>query len=65
MPRPAAPLAAIRAGLALAVVWAVPLLGLSAVIWGLWALGGGAVLSVLGWYFDALLWLAAIPVGAI
>jgi hypothetical protein len=62
---PASPLAAIRAGLALAGVWAVPLLGLSAVIWGLWVLGGGAVLSVLGWYFDALLWLAAIPVGAI
>lgn len=62
---PASPLAAIRAGLALAGVWMGPLLVLGAAIWGLWALGGGAVIWALGQYFDALLWLAAIPVGAI
>jgi len=62
---PASPLAAIRAGLALAGVWAVPLLVIGAVVWGLWVLGGGAVIWVLNQYFDALLWLAAIPVGAV
>jgi hypothetical protein len=62
---PSSPLAYLRAGLALGVVWTMPLLLLGGILWALWAIGGAAILSGLDLYFDVLLWLAAIPVGAI
>ena len=36
-----------------------------AIGWGLWTLGQDAVFAALSAYFDALLWMAAIPLGAI
>jgi hypothetical protein len=62
---PASALAYLRAGLALGLIWTLPLLALGAVLWLLWALGGAAVTALLGRYFDLLLWLAAVPVGAV
>jgi hypothetical protein len=61
----ASPLKALRASLALAVIWTLPLVAIGGILWALWQVGGGAVLWLLSRYFDALLWLAAVPVGAI
>lgn len=58
------PVQAVRAGIALGLIWAQPLIGIGAILWGLWALGGGVVAWVLDRYFDLLLWIAAVPVGA-
>ncbi len=61
----ASPLAYLRAGLGLGLIWTLPLLALAGLTWLLWALGGEAVATALGHYFDLLLWLAASPVGAL
>jgi hypothetical protein len=61
----ASPLAYLRAGLGLGLIWTLPLLALVGLTWLLWALGGEAVATALGHYFDLLLWLAASPVGAL
>jgi hypothetical protein len=58
-------LRAVRAALALAFVWWVPLVVLGAGIWGLWALGGGLVRAALALYLEGLLWIAKVPVGAL
>ena len=58
-------LRAVRAALALTFVWWVPLMALGAGIWGLWALGGGLVRAALALYFERLLWIAQVPVGAL
>jgi len=36
-----------------------------AVLWGLWAFGGGFVLAFLEGYFRVLLWIAHIPIDAL
>jgi hypothetical protein len=61
----ASAMAYLRAGLALGVIWTLPLLALGGFLWLLWALGGDAVTWALRRYFDLLLWLAASPVGAL
>jgi len=58
------PMHAVRAGLALSLIWTVPLLIFGGIAWGLWQFGGGAVETFLGWYFQQLLWIAQVPVGA-
>ena len=60
----ASPLKALRASLALGVIWTLPLVVVGGVVWVLWQLGGDVVPWLLAGYFDALLWLAALPVGA-
>jgi hypothetical protein len=57
------PLAYLRAGLALGMIWTLPLLALGGIVWLFWALAGTAIAWALGAYFDLLLWLAAVPVG--
>ncbi len=59
------PLRAVRAALALSLVWWVPLALLGAALWGLWAVGGGAIRAALGLYLEGLLWIAQGPVGAL
>ncbi|TCO72418.1 hypothetical protein [Rhodovulum euryhalinum] len=61
---PDSPLEAVRAALALGLIWAIPLILLGAALWGLWALGGGMVSTALARYFDVLLWIAAEPLAA-
>ncbi|MFW5641318.1 MAG: hypothetical protein ACOCY0_01000 [Roseicyclus sp.] len=61
----ASPLAYLRAGLALGLIWTLPLIVLGGLLWLLWALGGDAVTIALGRYLDLLLWLAASPIGAL
>ncbi|RDC71769.1 hypothetical protein DLJ49_12980 [Rhodovulum sp. 12E13] len=58
-------LRAVRAALALAFVWWVPLVVLGAGIWGLWAVGGDLALAALALYFEGLTWIAQVPVGAL
>lgn len=60
----AAPRRAVAAALALSLVWWLPLALLGAALWGGWKLGGGAIRAALGAYFDGLLWIAQVPVGA-
>ncbi|MRH22294.1 hypothetical protein [Rhodovulum strictum] len=60
---PESPGLAVRAALALGLVWAIPLGVLVAALFGLWAFGGGLVLEFLDGYFRLLLWIAHIPVG--
>jgi hypothetical protein len=61
----ASPLHALCAGLALGVIWTLPLVVIGFVIWVAWHYLGGAVIWLLSRYFDALLWLAAVPAGAV
>jgi hypothetical protein len=61
----ASPLKVLRASLALGVMWTLPLVALGGILWALWQIGSGAITWALSRYFDALLWLAAVPVGAI
>lgn len=61
----ASTLAYLRAGLALGVIWTLPLVALGGLLWLLWSAGGGVAAWALGRYFDLLLRLAAIPVGAL
>lgn len=58
------PVQAVRAGVALGVIWTLPLIGSGVILWGLWAFGGGLVMAALSRYFDILLWIAAVPIGA-
>ena len=59
------PLHAIRASLGLSLIWALPLLGLAGVLWGIWHFAQPALMAGLRLYLDGLLWIAAMPVGAI
>lgn len=61
---PESPAAAVRAALALGLIWTLPLILLGGALWLLRAFGGGMALRFLGGYFDLLLWIAAVPVGA-
>jgi hypothetical protein len=61
----AGPVSVLRASLALALVWTLPLLGIGGMLWAIWAMAGGALAALLTGYIEALIWLAAIPVGAI
>lgn len=58
------PLVAFGAGLALATIWAVPLLCLGLAGWLFWRFSDQWVLGFLDWYFHRLLWVADVPVGA-
>jgi hypothetical protein len=58
-------LRAVRAALTLAFVWWVPLVVLGAGIWGLWAVGEECLRDLLWSYFQGLLWIAKVPVGAL
>jgi hypothetical protein len=58
-------LRAVRAALALTLVWWVPLVVLGAGIWGLWAVGEECLRDLLWSYFQGLLWIAKVPVGAL
>jgi hypothetical protein len=62
---PASPLHAIRASLGLSLIWALPLLGLAGVLWGIWHFGQPLLMDGLQLYLDGLLWIATHPVGAI
>ena len=62
---PDSPLHAMRASLGLSVIWAVPLLGLGAVLWALWHLFGAALLRFLALYLDGLTWIAGGAIGAL
>lgn len=58
-------LRAVRAALALSVVWWLPLALLGAALWALWAIGGEAIRAGLALYLDGLMWIAQVPVGAL
>jgi|AntRauTorcE11898_2_1112593.scaffolds.fasta_scaffold04490_2 hypothetical protein len=62
---PASPLHAIRASLGLSLIWALPLLGLAGVLWGIWHYAQPLLMDGLQLYLDGLLWIATHPVGAI
>lgn len=62
---PQSPLYAIGASLGLGLLWAVPVAGALCVIWLVVLFGWGWLLWLMQWYFDILLWLAAVPIGAI
>ena len=62
---PESPAYAVRAALALGLVWTVPLLLLGGALWALWAMGGGLIRAALARYLDWLVWIAGGPVGAL
>lgn len=62
---PKSPLHAIAASLALGLLWTVPVMCLVGLGWIAWHYGKGIILAGLEQYFHLLLWLAAIPVGAV
>jgi hypothetical protein len=62
---PASPLHAIRASLGLSLIWALPLLGLAGVLWGIWHYAQPLLVDGLQLYLKGLLWIATHPVGAI
>jgi hypothetical protein len=59
------PLQAVRAALALSLIWWLPLALLGAALWALWALLGDVIRTALGLYFEGLMWIARVPVGAL
>ncbi len=59
------PLYAICASLGLALVWTVFVSSSLGLIWIAVHFGWGFLLAMMQWYFDLLLWLAEVPVGAI
>lgn len=59
------PVNAIRAPFALGTIWTVPLLALCAALWGLVTLGDDAARWLGAWYFDALLRVAHVQLGAL
>jgi hypothetical protein len=62
---PQSPLHAIAASLGLGLLWTLPVICLVGLGWIAWHYGKGIVLAGLEQYFHLLLWLAAIPIGAI
>ena len=62
---PQSPLHAIAASLGLGLLWTGPVMCLVGLGWIAWHYGKGIVLAGLEQYFHLLLWLAAIPVGAV
>lgn len=62
---PESPLHAIAASLGLGLLWTGPVMFLVGLGWIAWHYGKGIVLAGLEQYFHLLLWLAAIPVGAV
>lgn len=62
---PQSPLHAIAASLGLGLLWTGPVMLLVFVGWVAWHYGKGIVLAGLEQYFHLLLWLAAIPIGAV
>ncbi|WP_306030685.1 hypothetical protein [Stappia sp. MMSF_3263] len=62
---PESPLHAIAASLGLGLLWTGPVMCLVGVGWIAWHYGKGIILAGLEQYFHLLLWLAAIPIGAI
>lgn len=62
---PQSPLHAIAASLGLGLLWTGPVMCLVGLGWIAWHYGKGIVLAGLEQYFHLLLWLAAIPIGAV
>ncbi|MGK8235197.1 hypothetical protein ACLGGT_13650 [Roseovarius sp. MS2] len=62
---PQSPIHAIGAILGLGAFWAAPIAGAAGIIWLALHFGWGFLLSLMEGYFNLLLWLAAIPLGAI
>lgn len=62
---PQSPLHAIAASLWLGLLWTGPVMCLVVLGWIAWHYGKGIVLAGLEQYFHLLLWLAAIPIGAV
>ncbi len=53
------------ASFALGMIWALPLAALCVFLWALWWFAAPGVIWLLSRYLDALIWIAANPVGAI